>query len=415
MRKTIPEQGTGWGELEPRLERFSADAIDWRRGRTPLYVFLATESAYEVGRKAFFKFFSENALGGKRAFMGLKRMEDEIVEMALSLFSAPADAAGNLSTGGSESIFLAVKAARERFRALRPGLRHELNIVVPFSAHPAFDKAGQAMDVEVRRAPLRPDLRADPAAMEHLTDERTFMLAGSAPCFPHGLIDPLDELSALALRTDIWLHVDACVGGYVAPFVRRAGYPLPDFDFRLTGVRSISADLHKFGFCPKPASTVFYRFREDYERQVFDFEDWPSGRFVTPMLTGTRAGGAVAAAWAVLHHLGVEGYCAIARDLMEMTRRYVKGIEEIEGLRLHAPPDLTLVNFGSDELDIFAVAESMQARGWLPGLTRRPRGMHLMMSLVHEGAREDWLKDLREAVCSARAGSAGTPRLQASY
>ncbi|MDF1587062.1 aminotransferase class V-fold PLP-dependent enzyme [Marinimicrococcus flavescens] len=415
MRKTIPENGTGWPELEPQLERFAAESIDWRHGRSPLFVFLATESAYEVGKNAFFKFFSENALGGKRAFQGLKRMEDDVLEMALSLFSAPPDAAGNMSTGGSESIFLAVKAARERFRALKPGMRHDLNMVVPHSAHPAFDKAGQAMDIEVRRVPVRADLRADVKAMADRIDERTFLLAGSAPCFPHGLIDPIDELSALAIDSGLWLHVDACVGGYVAPFVRRAGYSLPEFDFALPGVRSISADLHKFGFCPKPASTVFYREREDYERQIFDFDDWPSGRFTTPMLSGTRAGGAVAAAWAVFHHLGAEGYCAIARDLMEMTRRYVDGIEAIEGLQMWAQPDLTLINFGAPDLDIFAVAEGMRTRGWLPGLTQRPRGMHMMMSLVHEEAREAYLGDLRAAVEAARAGRASGAAMKATY
>ncbi|MDX6749766.1 aminotransferase class V-fold PLP-dependent enzyme [Geminicoccaceae bacterium 1502E] len=415
MRKTIPENGTGWPELEPQLDRFAAEAVDWRHGRSPLFVFLATESAYDVGKNAFFKFFSENALGGKRAFQGLKRMEDDVLEMALSLFSAPPDAAGNMSTGGSESIFLAVKAARECFRALKPGMRHDLNMVVPHTAHPAFDKAGQAMDMEVRRVPVRADLRADVKAMASRIDERTFLLAGSAPCFPHGLIDPIDELSALAIDSGVWLHVDACVGGYVAPFVRRAGYSLPAFDFALPGVRSISADLHKFGFCPKPASTVFYREREDYERQIFDFDDWPSGRFTTPMLSGTRAGGAVAAAWAVFHHLGAKGYCAIARDLMEMTRRYVAGIEAIEGLQMWAQPDLTLINFGAPDLDIFAVAEGMRTRGWLPGLTQRPRGMHMMMSLVHEEAREAYLGDLRAAVEAARAGRASGAAMKATY
>ena len=415
MRKAMPQAGLSWTNLEPKLDALATDAIDWQHGRVPLFVFFATENVYRVGRDAFFKFFTENALGGKKAFHGLKRMEDELVEMGLSLFGAPEHAAGNLTTGGTESIFLAVKAARDAFRARHPELRHDLNIVVPHTAHPAFNKAAAAMDVEVRRVPVRPDLRADVRAMANRVDGRTFMLLGSAPCFSHGVIDPVAELGALATSLDVWLHVDACVGGYVAPFVSRVGHSIPAFDFRVAGVRSLSADLHKFGFCPKPASTIFYRDHEDYERQTFDFDDWPSGRFVTPMLAGTRPGGAIAAAWAVMHHLGEDGYCAIARELMAMTRRYIDGIEAIEGLQVWGKPDLTLVNFGSDRVDIFAVAERMVECGWLPGLTRRPPGMHLMLSLLHEGARADYLRDLRQAVTTVRASHPqGTP-LEVTY
>jgi sphinganine-1-phosphate aldolase len=397
------------------MEAMARDDIAWRRGRAPLYVFYATEEVYEVGREAFFKFFAENALGGRRAFFSVRRMEEEIVDIALDLFHAPVGACGHLTTGGSESIFLAVQAARKWARSARPGAA-ATNMVIPFSTHPAFNKAADALDIEVRRIPLGDDLRADVDAMAAAVDDETILLIGSAPCFPHGVIDDIPALGRLALERGLWLHVDACVGGYIAPFAARLRNGFPAFDLGVAGVRSLSADLHKFGFCPKPASTVFYGQREDYERQVFDFDDWPNGRFTTATLSGTRAGGAVAAAWAVLHHLGRDGYREITRQVLEMTRRYVAGIEAIDGLRMWARPDLSIINFGSAEVDIFAVADRLAQRGWLPGLTRRPAGLHVMLSLIHEPVLEEYLADLEHALREARAGiGPSAPTVDAEY
>ena len=258
MRKSFPTSGAEWKALDAEMTAMSGADIDWRGGRAPLYVFHGSDSAHEVGFQAFMKYFNENALGGRRAFFGLKRMEDEVVEMGLDLFQAPGQAVGNMTTGGSESIFMAVKACRDWART-QPRLKAPYNIIAPFTAHAAFNKAGDVMDIEVKRLATGENRRADVEAMAAAMDESTIMLAGSAPCFPHGVIDPIAELSELALARDIWLHVDACVGGYVAPFFQRIGRDIPAFDMALPGVRSLSADLHKFGFCPKPASTVFYR------------------------------------------------------------------------------------------------------------------------------------------------------------
>jgi len=413
-RKPFPSGGASWPQLKAEMRRLAEDDADWPRGRVPLFVFFNDQETYEVGREAYFEFFTENALGRKRAFFGLARMESDILDFGLDLFSAPEGAAGAFTTGGSESIFLAMKAARDAFRAGNAG-PGPLNLVAPLSAHPAFDKAADAMDLEIRRAPLAADLRADPWAMEALIDERTIALVGSAPCFPHGVIDPIGALSELAQDSGVWLHVDACVGGYIAPFFKRNGRAIPDFDLRFAGVRSLSADLHKFGFCPKPASTVFYRDGDDLERAAFDSDAWPSGRFTTPTLAGTRPGGAVAATWAVLNHLGESGYRDAARRLAEMTDAYVAGIEAIDGLHMLARPDLSIINFGADGFDIFAVAEAMARHGWLPALTRRPKGMHAMMSMLHEPAREEYLARLAEAAAEVRADATRSSQLTATY
>jgi glutamate/tyrosine decarboxylase-like PLP-dependent enzyme len=415
-RRTFPETGTAWPELQRDMRARKSGDVDWQHGRVPLYVFRNDQSTYEVGRDAFMEFFTENALGRARAFHSLASMEREVLDFGLDLFHAPDSGAGTFTSGGSESIFLAMKAARDEYRARTGATRADaLNIVAASTLHPAFDKAAAAMDIEIRRGGLRPDMRADPAALRALIDARTMALVGSAPCFPHGVIDPIGALSELALDAGIWLHVDACVGGWMAPFFTSAGRPTPDFDFRFAGVRSISADLHKFGFCPKPASTVFYRDAADLERATFRIDDWPNGTFVTQTLVGTRPGGAVAGAWAVLNHLGRAGYEDAARRLGAMTDAYCQGIAAIPGLYMIARPDLSIINFGARDLDIFAVSEAMARRGWLPGLTRTPKGMHAMMSLLHEPAREDYLAHLREAVAEVRAAPEARATISARY
>ncbi len=415
-RKPFPNGGRTWEDLQRDMRTRATNDIDWRRGRTPLFVFFKDQETYEIGRNAYFEFFTENALGRKRAFFSLGAMESEVLDYGLELFSAPEGAIGAFTSGGSESIFMAIKAARDAYRA-RTGAKRgaALNIVIPITGHPAFDKAADAMDLEIRRAPLRHDRRVESEAMRSLIDTRTISLVGSAPCFPHGVIDPIEELSQIALEAGIWLHVDACVGGWMAPFFTRIGRKTPHFDFRFPGVRSISADLHKFGFCPKPASTVFYREAADLERASFAADAWPNGRFVTPTLVGTRPGGAVAGAWAVLNHLGTEGYMDAARRLSAMTDAYVDGIRAIEGLELWAKPDLSIINYGSQSLDIFAVAERMAARGWLAALTKEPKGMHAMMSLLHDPVREEFLADLRSSADLERQAPGSSSDLSAVY
>jgi glutamate/tyrosine decarboxylase-like PLP-dependent enzyme len=403
----FPARGRAADEVLRELETMKAADADWRSGRVPLYVFGATPGVEAVGKAAFNAFFTENALGAKRAFASLRRMEDEVVAMALDLFGAPEGATGCMTTGGTESIVLAVQACRDHERARRamPGLRG--NMVLPETAHPAFDKAAHLMDIEVRRVPARADFRADPRAMAGAIDDATILVVGSAPCFPFGVVDPIEEIAELALSRGKWMHVDACVGGYLAPFARRIGRPVPAFDLSVPGVASLSADLHKFGFCPKPASTLFFRSAAHAERLGFDMDVWPNGRFRTATVVGTRPGGGVAAAWATLQHLGSEGYEAIAARLMAMVDRYRAGISAIEGLHVHGEPHLSVVAFGASGYDVFRVAEEMEKRGWVPGLTQRPRGIHRMMSLLHEPAMPGYLADL--AACAAAVRNAGGP------
>ncbi len=414
-RKTLPEKGREWPELEAMMADMAKADVNWRAGRVPLYVFHAKDSVADINKRAFMTYFTENALGAGRAFHSVKRMEDDILDFALNLFHAPETAAGSMTTGGSESIFLAMKACRDWTRANRPGVTKP-NVVASYSVHLAFEKAAHVMDIEMRRTPQADDFRADPKAMEAAIDDQTMMIVGSAPSFPQGVIDPIAELGELAQRhNNLWLHVDACVGGYFAPFARMAGYDIPDFDFAVPGVTSMSADLHKFGYTAKPASTVFYRDADKHQHQYFDFDNWPSGRMVTYGVTGTRPAGGVAAAWAVMHHLGVEGYVETARQVLELAREYREGISAIQGLRVYGKPHLSIVNYGSDTIDNGAIADAMTARDWLIGRTKEPMGMHLMLSNLHEQSKEAYLTDLAAAVEEVRGRNAPASSTEVAY
>ena len=415
MRKTLAAHGRSQQAVLDDLRAMKSGDADWQHGRVPLLVFKATDELYETGRAAFMEFFAENALGGRRAFPSVKRMEDEVVEMALSLFNAPDDAQGFMTTGGTESIIQAIQTCRDWTRSQRKEPHLRGNIVAAYSVHPAFDKGAKLMDLEVRRAPVGPDLRANPAAIEALIDDQTMMIVGSAPSFPYGCIDPIAELGALAERRGLWLHVDACVGGYLAPFVKMIGRDIPTFDFAIPGVSSLSADLHKFGFTPKPASTIFYRTLDKAEHHSFDFSGWPNGRFLTSTIVGTRPAGGVAAAWANFEFLGRDGYMQIARDLMAFIDAYKAGIREIRGLDILGDPHLSIVAYGSDEIDVFRVAEVMQAKGWLPGLVQQPKAIHRMMSMLHAPSLDAYLSDVRDAVGVVRQESDGAASIKASY
>jgi glutamate/tyrosine decarboxylase-like PLP-dependent enzyme len=376
------------------------DDVDWRRGRTAVYVFNAGEDVLRVAREAYALYQSENALG-PAAFPSLARMEKDVVCVGLGLLNAPDGACGDMTSGGSESIFLAVKTCRDQARARGVDTAGR-EILAAQSAHPAFDKAAHYLGLRVVRVPVGDDFRADPGAMEAAVSDRTLMLVGSAPCFPYGVVDPIDAMGELAAKRDLWLHVDACVGGYFAPFARMNGVALPAFDFSVPAVRSISADLHKYGYAAKGASTVFHRSEEQRAFQLFSFDDWPAGGMTTPTAAGTRPGGAVAAAWAVLHYLGVEGYRAKARTVTDTREKLMREIRSIEGLRTYGDPQLGLFIYGSDDLDPFAIWARLAKRGWFTGLVTQPRGIHLMLSPAHAEVADEYLEDLRTAVREVR-------------
>jgi glutamate/tyrosine decarboxylase-like PLP-dependent enzyme len=398
----FPKNGENWAALKGRMEAMRHNDVNWQRGRAPLHVYYAGEDVIEVISDAYTMFMSENALSPS-AFPSLERMQREVVDAAIELFHGPPGAAGSFTSGGTESIILAVKAARDwaQRTRLRSGRRGE--ILLPRTAHPAFDKAAHLLELDPVRVDIGPDFRASVTALEAAITDRTILMVASAPSLPFGLIDPVTEIAELALRHGIWLHVDACIGGYIAPFASKLGYPIPRFDFSVPGVRSISADLHKFGYSAKGASTLIFRRAADMKFQSFEFSDWPKGKYYTPTLLGTRSGGSVAASWAVIHYLGEEGYLRLTSRVMQLRQRYVDGIASIAGVELLAQPHLSIITYASDVLDIVAVGDQLVERGWYVSRIAHPPGLHQTINLAHEAVVDEYLSDLEASVRRARA------------
>ncbi len=394
MPSALPERGAPWSELEPRMRELAKGDVKWRDGRTGMYIFNAGEDVARVKKEAYAMFSEENGLG-PAAFPSLAQMEREVVAAGMSLLNAPPGAAGAMTSGGTDSIFLAVKTARDHARAER-GLSGALNIVAPASVHPAFDKACMTMDIEMRRVPTR-DYLADIAAMEAAIDANTLMIVGSAPCFPYGLIDPIAALGELAESKKLWLHVDACVGAYIAPFVRMNGAQLPSFDFAVPGVWSISGDLHKYGYASKGASTVFFRSDALKDFMLFDAGPWPLGRMITPTLAGTRPGGAIAAAWAVMNYLGIEGYKQKQSEVTQAREKIEAGVKKL-GFEVLGKPQLGIVSFSHPATDALRIYAQMHKRGWFTAALVEPRALHLMLSPKHNEVAHEYLADLEASV-----------------
>jgi len=399
-RLPFPAAGVPWPDLEKRLIEGKRGDIDWRAGRLALYNYYRDEDLLRVAMDAYRLHFADNAMG-TRIFPSLAKMEGEVVDMALSLFSAPPGAGGTFTSGGTESIFLAVCAARNaRETPGRP------NIVACETLHPAFNKAAMYLGLDVIRTPMREDLRADPAAIERAIDENTVIIVASAPGFSHGVFDPIAEVAAISERHALWCHVDACYGGFLAPFLSGLGEPVPDFDFRIAGVTSLSADLHKYGFAARGASLLLVCDAALKRHHGFEFDWWPVGIYSTDGFPGSRPGGPVAAAWAVMNHLGREGYEKNARLILDAKRRLAAGIDAIPGLTVFGPSEFAILLYGSRDpaLDLDALAEALSRRGWYCTRIARPKAIHLSLNPVHARSAGAYLADLIASAEEVRAG-----------
>ncbi|GAB5487796.1 MAG: aspartate aminotransferase family protein [Parasphingorhabdus sp.] len=412
----MPKTGRKWADVKADLLDRGSDDVNWREGKTAVYIFNAGEDIAKVQKEAYTAYMSENGLG-PAAFPSLAQMESDVLSMALDLLHGPDGSTGAMTSGGTDSITMAMKAARNYARTNGQALE-QANIVLPRSAHLAFDKAAELMDIEVRRIALKTDnsFEADVNAMEAACDSDTIMMVGSAPNFPHGIIDPITELGDAADRKNVWLHVDACVGGYFAPFARINGAPVPAFDFEVPAVRSMSADLHKYGYAAKGASTVLYRSKELYEHMPFDFSCWSGAPMKTPTLAGTRPGGAISAAWSVMNYLGVEGYCRLQGEVCATREKVEKGVTAL-GFEILGNPILGLIAFRHPEHNVFAIYGEMYRRGWITSATKEPPSLHLMLSPKHSEFIGAYLEDLAASiqVIAERQASEAVPETEVRY
>lgn len=333
------------------------------------------------------------------------KFEAEIVAMTAHMLGAAhakEEVCGCVTSGGTESILLALKTYRDQARAERGITQPE--VVAPTTAHPAFDKAGQYFQIKVVRVPVDATCRADVAAMEQALTRDTIALVGSAPSFPHGVIDPIPALADLAVRRGVGLHTDCCLGGFVLPWAERLGYPVPPFDFRLPGVTSLSADTHKFGYASKGTSVILYRTPALRRYQYFTATEWPGGLYFSPTVAGSRPGGLLATCWAALMAMGEDGYLRATKSILETAAVIRKGIEAIPELRILGDP-LWIIAFDAPALDIYRILDRMTKRQWNLNGLHKPPAVHLCVTLRHTqaGVAERFLADLRDAVEHVKA------------
>ena len=411
----LPEHGLTKDEVVASLEQKRARDARWQDGRTFGMVYDGGPEAHEVAEAVALMFLHDNALN-TNAFPSLAQIQSEVVGAVAGLTSGPDTASGFMTSGGTESILMAVKAARERGRAERDITAPEM--VVAESAHAAFHKAGHYFGVKVNKVAVRPDFRADVDAMAAAVNANTVLVVGSAPQYPQGVVDPIPELAAIASEAGANFHTDACMGGFVLPFMEMLGYDVPLWDFRVDGVTSISADIHKLGYAPKGASVIVHRTKELRRYQTFVFDDWLGGFYASPSMQGTRPALPMATAWAVMHHLGIDGYKALTRTTIETTRRLIDGVRAIEGLTVVGEPEAHVVATAAapgweDRVDVFAVGDALQQRGWFLDRQTPPDSLHATVSAGNAPVLDDYLRDL--ATCVAEVAGRRTDDRSTDY
>lgn len=406
----IPPSGMKREEICATLDAYRKDDVDWSSGRVFGYVFDPGAEILAFAKEVYNRFLTENALDFT-VYPSLLRMENDLVAIMRHHLRGDGQVVGNFTSGGTESILLAVKAARDYFRHHRPEIR-DPEMILPSTAHAAFHKAAAYFGVRAVTVPVdRQTFRADPGEMEKHITENTIFMAGSAPSYTQGVVDPIPELSDTARRHGIWFHTDACMGGFLLPYLRRLGRQVTDFDFSLPGVSSLSVDLHKYAYTPKGASLVLHRNPEQRKFQMFAFSGWLGYTMINPTMQSTKSGGPLAAAWAVLHYVGDEKYLEFAERKLRATREIKEGIESIPDLRILGEPEMTLLSFTSPTVNIFHIIDEMAERGWYiqPSFSYEniPANIHLSVNLSNAGRTGQFVADLEESVEKAKTLPSG--------
>lgn len=400
----IPAKAISKEEVLASMQQARAGDLKWQDGKSFCLIYYPGDEKAELIKEAYNMFFTENAVN-PMAFPSIKNFEAEVIGMVKELLNGNDHTAGTMTSGGTESILMAVKAARDYAAQEKKIIKPE--IIIPVTAHPAFHKACHYFKIKAVVVPVDKNYRVDVSEVENSITSNTIMIIGSAPAYPHGIIDPLDKLSGIALKHDLLFHVDACVGGFFLPFMEKLGYSVPLFDFRLPGVTSISLDLHKFGYSAKGASIVLYRNNDLRRAQFYIYTNWPGGVYGSVAITGTKPGGAIAAAWAALMGIGEDGYLELTSKTLQATHKIKKGIEGIKEIYLMTEPDMSILAFTSDTIDIYEVADELNARGWHFERLQSPPAIHLTVSQIHQNIADTFLADLTESV-----NKAGTPKVR---
>ena len=399
----IPKTGRDHQDVLDEMKQFGQSDLDYRSGKSWSLVYYVDDHYYDFLKKAHHTYFSENGLN-PLAFQSLKTMESQVIRMTADLLHGSEQHVGTMTSGGTESILMALKCYRDRARKKKPWVTKP-EVVLPVTAHVAFDKAAHYFGLKLRKAPVDHQGRVDLKGVKKLINRNTILLVGSAPQYPHGSVDPIEELAQIALKKKLPLHVDACFGGFILPWLEKIGVEIPNWDFRVEGVTSISADLHKYGYAAKGASAVIYKDMSYLTYQFFITTEWSGGIYAGPTMAGTRPGGPIAAAWGALQAMGEDGYCKLAKIAWDSSEALREGIQQIDGLQLLGLPHSPIVTYASQdpEIDIYAVADQMSQRGWDVGRQQNPPSIHLTVNANNAPIIESYLADLESAVSTVKA------------
>lgn len=393
--KELPRKGISENEIIELLNRIlEKENETWEKGYVSGAVYHGGKKHIEFNNRIYSIASQVNPLHPDIWPSALK-IEREVVAMTASLLNYN-EAIGNVTSGGTESILLAMKTYRDV--AKKKGI-NEPEIVLPISAHAAFDKASHYFGIKLRYVNLDEKFKADIEEIKKLINERTIALVASAPCFPYGTIDPIKEMSEIAKDKKIYLHVDACLGGFILPFAEKLGYNIEPFDFRLEGVSSISVDTHKYGYAPKGTSVILYRDVEIWKNQLYINTSWCGGIYFSTTLLGSRAGALIYSAWATMLRLGYEGYMKNANKILKTAELIKKKIKELNELEILGDP-LWVIAISSKIIDPYSIASFMQRYGWNLNLLQNPRAFHIAITLknANRTIAGKFLKDLENSI-----------------
>lgn len=395
----LPYEGKKTTEILGQLDNYLAlGSYNWKGGKVSGAVYNFDEEVIDLLTKVYSKTMLTNPLHAD-LFPGVCKMEAEVIRMTATLFNGDAEACGTMTTGGTESILMACKAYRDYAREIH-GITKP-NMVIATTAHSAFDKAAKYLNIFVKTVPVNPETtKVDIKKMEKAINKNTVMLVGSVPNFPYGTVDNIQAIAALGLKYNIPVHVDACLGGFVIVFMKRAGYQLQPFDFSVKGVTSISADPHKYGYTPKGSSVILYSNKKYRHHQFTVTTDWPGGVYGSPTVNGSRAGANIATCWATMIHYGEDGYTETTKRVIDTCRYIERGLRKIKGIFIYGTPATSVIALGSKEFDIYRLSDSLCKLGWNLNALQFPSGIHICVTLMHtrDGLADKFLDDVKENV-----------------
>jgi glutamate/tyrosine decarboxylase-like PLP-dependent enzyme len=398
---SLPLQGESSAAVMDKIRTFRAAMTPTERGKLSSTAFQGRDEMGKLVYESFMEFLGWNGLFTFQE-PAAAQMENDVLDICVSMVRGGEQGRANLTSGGTESNFCGLHAMRAWAREHKPEIT-EPEIVAPYSTHSTVHKTAKYLDLKVVTVPQKDDLTADTDALAAAIGPNTIGIVGSAPNWPYGDVDPIARFGELAIEHNLWLHVDACVGGYILPFMRELGEDIPDYDFTVPGVRSMSADLHKYGYAPKPCSTVLWRSQEEQSYHYMPITEWACGLYLSQSFIGSRPLGPVAGIWALMHFWGREGYLENTRNILRIKKAIADQCEVIPGLRTWKT-DGPLMMIAADDFNIELVVGGMEERGWRLLGVNNPPAIHLTLDVMEDKDLQKFLDDLDEVCQLIRAG-----------